>query len=192
MKRERDPTPEEFEKLLAWLDSDPEEAGSKLNLIHSRVIRIFVSRGCIDAESLADEVSNRVAVRIDMVIKNYIDPLRCFLGFVDNVYREHLRDEKRPIVEPPRQRRSEQLERENQCLEECLKNLTKPERNLFERYFQGEKRVRINGRRKLAEELGITPNALRIQAHHKRRKVLECLQTCIENLIAETIWDQGS
>jgi hypothetical protein len=65
MKRERCPTPEEFEKLLAWFHSDPEEAGRMFNLVHSRLIRVFASRGCVDAEALADEVTNRVAVRID-------------------------------------------------------------------------------------------------------------------------------
>lgn len=68
MKRERDPTAEEFEKLLGWIDPDSEVAGHKLQLIQSRITKMFISRGCREAETLTDEVSNRVAVRIDNVL----------------------------------------------------------------------------------------------------------------------------
>src|ERR1044071_7693839 len=95
MKRERDPTPEEFEKLLAWLDSDRDEAGRKFQTIHSRLIKVFTSRGCVDAATLGDEVVNRVAVRIDTLTKNYPDPLRCCLGFVENVHREYIKDQQK-------------------------------------------------------------------------------------------------
>jgi DNA-directed RNA polymerase specialized sigma24 family protein len=181
MKRERDPTPEEFEKLLAWLDPDSDEAGHKLNLIHTRLIKVFAARGCVDAESLADEVVNRVAVRIDTVIMNYTDPLRCCLGFVENVYREYMRDLQKRLTfkEPPPPRPSDELEQEDTCLEQCLESLTSPERDLFERYFHGEKRARINARKSLAAALQLTANALRIRAHHVRKEMHLCLVKCI-------------
>jgi len=69
MLKERDPTGEELEKLLAWFDSDREKGAVKFQTINARLIRVFSSRGCgVDADSLADEVLNRVAVRIDTVI----------------------------------------------------------------------------------------------------------------------------
>ena len=181
MKRERQPTPEEFERLLAWLDADYAEAGRKFNTIHARLSKVFASRGCVDAESLADEVCNRVAVRIDVVIKSYPDPLRCCLGFVDNVYREDRRDQQKQIklkdsIGP---RTAEELEKEDECLKQCLGNLTPPERDLFVRYFQGEKRVRIDNRKKLAAELVVTANALRIRAHHLRKEMHQCIVTCL-------------
>jgi hypothetical protein len=181
MKRERDPTPEEFETLLAWLDSDREEAGIKLNLIHTRLIRIFVSRGCIDAEYLADEVINRVTVRIDQVKATYSDPLRCCVGFADNVHREWLRDQKKNAhpIEPPPPRPADELEREDVCLTRCVAELTEAERHLFKRYFQGEKRARIDARKKLAAELELTANALRIQAYRIRRKTHKCMEKCL-------------
>jgi hypothetical protein len=40
MKKERDPTPEEFEKFLLWLDPDRDAAGRRLNLIQTRMIQI--------------------------------------------------------------------------------------------------------------------------------------------------------
>jgi DNA-directed RNA polymerase specialized sigma24 family protein len=184
MKRERDPTPEEFEKFLSWLDSDRDAAGRRLQLIQSRLIQIFTSRGCVDAESLADEVLNRVAVRIETVIVNYSDPLRCCVGFVDNVFREYLREQqkKEKAQPPPEPRPSEELEREDKCLKQCLGELTEPERGLFVHYFKGEKRARIDARKKLAVDLSLTGNALRIQAFRLRKGLRQCMTACLSQV----------
>ena len=183
MRRERDPTPEEFEKLLAWLDPVREDAGCKFQLLHSRLIKIFSARGCIDADSLADEVMNRIAVRIDSVIQNYNDPLRCCLGFVDKVHLEYLRQERRRenATAPPSPTAPEVLEKEDECLTQCLTHLTSAERDLFERYFSGEKRTRINARKKLASQGALTANALRIRAFKIRKQLHKCLVDCLQN-----------
>lgn len=179
--RERQPTPEEFEKLLSWFDSDRDTAGHKFNLIHSRLIKVFASRGCVDSESLADEVINRVAVRIDTVKVNYSDPIRCCMGFVEYVHREYRRDEEktRIFTGPPPRRPADELEKEDVCLEQCLEKLPKTERDLLVLYFQGEKRDRINRRKKLAEERLLTLNALRLRAHHLRKEMHHCIVTCL-------------
>lgn len=181
MKRERDPIPEELGKMLAWFAPEPDEAGRKFNLIHGRLIRIFAARGCVDPESLADEVMNRVAVRIDTVIVNYPDPIRCCLGFVENVYREDWRERQKEITakELPSPTAPDRLETEDICLEQCLERLTRPERDLFERYFGGENHARINTRKRLAAALQLTANALRIRAHHLRKEMHVCIVKCI-------------
>ena len=182
MKRERPPTPEEFTKLLAWLNSDPDEAGRVFNHINQRLIKVFASRGCADAEALADEVTNRVAVRIDKVKKSYDEPVRCFLGFVEHVYREHQREEQKILGhKEPERRSTDELEREDRCLEHCLEHLGKPDRELFVHYFQGEKRARIDRRKQMATELVVSINALRIRAHHLRKEMHRCLIACLEN-----------
>lgn len=183
MKKERDPTKEEFDKLLLWLAPDRDEAGEKLKLIQLRLTQIFASRGCVDAESLRDEVINRVAVRIDVLMQRYSDPLACCIGFVDNVYREYLREQAMQMnarASPP-PRPSEELEREDDCLKECLGDLHPSERDLVVRYFHGEKGAKkVTARKMLAAELKLTANALRIHAHRLRKKVLQCLQDCLE------------
>ena len=189
MKRERDPTPEEFEKFLAWLNSDLDEAGSKFERIQTRLIQIFIARGCVDAEVLGDEVLNRVCVRIDQVKLNYPDPLRCCVGFVDNVHREYLREQRKQdeAIAPPLLRSAVELEIEDTCLNECLGQLPKLDRELVERYFQGEKSVKIAGRKKLAVERMLTSNALRIQAFKHRKKFVMCFNACVERVEAETV-----
>jgi len=194
MKRERDPTAEEFDKLLGWIDHDRDTAGQKLQLIQSRITRIFISRGCVDAESLTDEVSNRVAVRVDKIIQTYPSPVQCLLGFVDNVYQEYLREERKKsnATAPPHPRPAPVLESEDKCLAECMGTLQTTDRDLFSRYFGIDTRIKIPGRKALAEELNLTPNALRIQAHRLRKKLLDCLQICLERSEAETITDSRS
>jgi hypothetical protein len=181
MKKERDPTPEEFEKFLLWLGSNDDGSDSRFIFVQSRLIQIFASRGCSDAESLADEVINRVAVRIDTVVQKYPDPLRCCLGFVDNVYREYLRDEKKKSSarEPPKRRPAEELESEDQCLQQCMGDLEKTEQYLFVQYFGGEKPARKDARKNLREERRLTENALRIQAHRLRKRLHECMRECL-------------
>lgn len=192
MKRERDPTSEEFEKLLAWLDSDRDVTGKKYEAIRSRLIRIFVSRGCVEAETLADEVMNRVAVRIDKVVETYKgEPIKCFLGFADNVYREYARDDPprsdsdpQVLPEPPpddeqeRQRREE----EDQCLTRCMGELMAAESDLFWRYFQEIKPAKIRIRKRLAAELGLSANALRIKAHRLRKELRKCMESCLKEV----------
>ena len=111
MKNERPPTKEEFNKLLSWFNANPDLAGKGYNSLQTRLIQIFASRGCVDADELAYEVSNRVAVRIDSVVSKYPDAARCCLAFVENVYREYLRDRRKRFnaKEPPTPRPAEEL-----------------------------------------------------------------------------------
>lgn len=183
MKKERDPTPEEFNKLLRWFHDDRNTAGENLNKIYNRLNQIFTARQCIDADELASEVINRVAVRIDSVVGSYPSAAHCCLSFVENVHREWLREQKmrQNARQPPARRSAEELEREDRFLAQCLETLENFDRNLFVRYFEGVGRPRINARDKLAEEYRMTPNALRIKAHRVRKK----LRLCIEEHLAK-------
>ena len=80
MKKERTPTNEEFEKLLSWFHANRNVAGKGYNSLQTRLIQIFASRGCVDADALAYEVINRVATRIDAVIIKYPDAARCWIA----------------------------------------------------------------------------------------------------------------
>lgn len=186
MKKERPPTAEEFQKLLEWLGPDPEAASGKYGTIHRRLGRMFISRGCIDPEELADEVMNRVAVRIEEISKTFSgDPALCFYGYVPYVYLEYRRDvKKRSEVEPtPIFIHSEdQRQQEDDCLTHCMEELTATRRYLFCRYFRAVKREKIDDRRKLAEELRVTPNGLRIRAHHIRRELRQCMEECLNEV----------
>jgi hypothetical protein len=47
-------------------------------------------------------------------------------------------------------------------------------------YYRGEKKAKIDHRKKLAEKYEIALNALRIRAHRIRAQLYECVKDCLE------------
>ena len=173
-------TQEAFDGLLAWLDPDRDRAAQKYETVRTRLIKIFACRGCGEADDLADETINRVTAKLNEIVDTYVgDPALYFYGVANKVYLEYLR--KRPAVEsPPLRESSDDLEAEYACLEKCMDQLPRESRRLVLEYYQDEKRAKIERRRKLAEELGIAVNALRIRAHRIRQQLQQCVQVCVE------------
>lgn len=174
-------TQEQFDKLLGWLDTDRNTAGLKYQKIHLRLIKIFACRGCHEAEQLADETIDRVASKVDWLIANYVgDPILYFYGVAQKVHLEYTR--KKPLPKPPlptTEESVEEIERDHECLDECLEKLSTNNRDLVARYYQGERKAKIDNRKRIAEELGITLDALRIRAHRLRRQLQQCVFQCI-------------
>jgi DNA-directed RNA polymerase specialized sigma24 family protein len=75
---------------------------------------------------------------------------------------------------------SGQWERQRECLEHCLQSLPSESRELIMQYHQGERRVKIENRQKLAEQLNIPLNALRIRSHRIREKLEACVDDCLK------------
>ena len=191
MKKEWVLTEEAFESLLAWLDNDRERAGSKYETIRLRLIKIFTCRGCFEAEELADETINRVVGKVDEIANTYQgDPALYFYGVSHNIHLEYLRKLKLRVSEAPPESTYiaprpgvdvvEDIEPEFECLEHCLDDLPSDNRKLVLEYYQHEKHAKIDHRRRLADELGIAANALRIRAHRMRRALRACVQNCLE------------
>ena len=177
------PTKEAFEKLLSWLGSDRDKAGEKLELIRFRLRRIFASRGCIDADDLADQTVDVVCNRIDWLVANYEgDPALFFYGVARKIYLEQLK--KRPPPAPPPPPDLIEIENKCGCLEECLKQqLTLPERRLVLLYHEKEKHAKIVQRKQLAEEAGVTINALRIRVHKMHARLRPCIEECLQHVL---------
>src|SRR4051794_1950774 len=117
-------TKEQFDRLLAWLDLDPERAGEKYEAIRRRLITIFINRQCLEAEDLADETINRVAYKVIELKDNYLgDPARYFYGVAKKVFLEHQRRRDQHIQPPPPIASGEELETSLACLDECLAKL---------------------------------------------------------------------
>jgi len=178
------PTKEAFAKLLNWLHPELEKAGEKYETIRLRLIGVLVGRGCHEAEDLADETINVVAARIDWLIQNYQgDPSPYFYGVAKNIFREYDKKRKRPPPAPPPPPDVTEIERECACLERCLKvQLTAIEQRVVLLYHEKMRREKIIQRRQLAEELGISINALRIRVHHLHLKLRPCIEQCLKHL----------
>jgi RNA polymerase sigma factor (sigma-70 family) len=179
MNNEWELTKEEFDRLLAWLDSDREKAGVIYETIRCRLIKIFARRGCWEAENLADETINRVATKIESISTQYTgNPALYFYGVARKIHHEYLRLRQRPLPEfspVPNPFEDEEYD----CLDQCLEGVNVEDRDLILRYYLEDKRDKIDHRRQLAEELGIAINALRIRAHRIRKPLKKCVQECV-------------
>jgi DNA-directed RNA polymerase specialized sigma24 family protein len=175
-----DITQEQFDQLLQWLNPDRQEAAAQYEWIRKRLIKIFVSRGSYNPEELADTTINRVARKLPEIRESYVgEPANYFSGVASFIWQESLRKEKPRAVTAPRPvPPSEDEERDYLCLERCLNNLPKPERELALAYYQQEKHAKIDHRRKLAEQMGLAINALRIRACRIRANLFACVELC--------------
>jgi DNA-directed RNA polymerase specialized sigma24 family protein len=174
---------ETFEALLDWLDSDREQAANKYEEIRFKLIKYFSPTTQSDAEALTDETINRVARRLNEIKDQvYGERARYFYGVARRVQMEYLR-RKQPQAGPEFVSDWERAEVEYQCLEECMAKLSPENRDLVVRYYHAEGRERIEERRRLAEELGIAPNALRIRAYRIRAELQKCLKDCVDRLL---------
>jgi DNA-directed RNA polymerase specialized sigma24 family protein len=173
-------SPEAFDRLLAWLNPDRERAGRKYEEIRRKLITILSSRGCTCPEDLTDEAMNRVTRKVPEIIDNYVgDPALYFYGVAHKVHLEWVRRNGRALVPPPAPDPPEETEQEYECLEQCMDRLTSKSRELVLEYHRNEKKAKIDGRKELADRLGIGVNALRIRAHRIRASLQECVFGCL-------------
>ena len=172
---------ESFEALLCWLDPDREQAAEKYEQIRTGLINFFTGRGHCEAEDLADETINRVISRLHEVSNQVTgERSRYFFGVARKVQLEYLR-RKIPRNPPESTTDSGRVENEYRCLEECIAKLSRENRELVLRYYEADGREKIEQRKRLAKELGIAPNALRIRAYRIRTALQKCLEQCVED-----------
>ncbi len=175
-----DITQDQFDQLLDWLNPDRHQAAERYEWIRKRLIKIFVSRGSYTPEELADQTINRVARKLPEIRATYVgEPAHYFSGVASFIWREALRREKGPAVtQPSPSGPTDDEERDYLCLEKCLAELPGYERDLAIGYYQQEKHAKIDNRKKLAEQLGLAMNALRIRACRIRASLLKCVEVC--------------
>jgi DNA-directed RNA polymerase specialized sigma24 family protein len=173
-------TKEAFDQLLRWLDSDREKAAAKYERIRLRLIRIFASRGCFEAEDLADQTINVILVKIDWLSESYEgEPALYFYAVAKKVFLEQLKKKPLPPLPPPEPDRTE-IELKSRCLEQCLQQeLTPAEQDLVRKYHEGDGQERIRLRKAMAKQLGISLNALRIRLFHLLARLRPCVNNCV-------------
>jgi RNA polymerase sigma factor (sigma-70 family) len=184
MRKDWKLTKEVFDKFLYWLHPDPEEAGKKYEEIRRHLVIILNCRGCAEAEELADEAINRVIRRAQHIAGTYKGkPEYYFITVAHHLYLEYVAKHKVWSELPPELPQPSDSdpdeEREYDCLELCVQQLSLANRDLVIRYYQEDKQAMIDHRKKLADELGIAVNALRIRAHRIRATLQECIESCL-------------
>jgi len=183
---------EQFDRLLAWLDQDREQAGLVYEKIRRRLITIFAARDCSVPEELADETIDRVSRRVADIANDYSgDKALYFFGVANNVHHEHLKRPSSPEREEELSYRERELsdpysyfepdpELVHHCLEHCLGRFPVDERAMVLRYYSLEKQAKIGLRKQMADELGVSINTLRLRVLRMKEKLQPCVERCMD------------
>lgn len=179
-------TDQAFNSLLSALSADRDAAADEYLRIRSSLTRYFAVRGIHSADSAADEVLDRLARKLAdgaeiEVVGTYalgiarmvvleLRKLPEFKGISDA-------DERLPGNVDSLE--ADEDETRLACLDRCLVRLSESNRQLIVRYYSSEKREKIDIRQRLADQLGISPNALRNRAVRIRRKLEDCVKSCL-------------
>ena len=173
-------------RLLAAFSDYHEEAGEKYLLLRRNLVRYFEVRGINSAEFAADEVINRLAKKLEA--GEEFENINTYALGVARLHSLELRrsPEQRTSNELPEQIDSKsepetsEHEEKLSCLDDCLSNMSGEKKDLIVGYYRGERREKIENRRKLSEELGIPANALRSRAVRLRAKLESCITKCLQ------------
>jgi len=193
-----------FEKLLTLLGPDRERAGEEYEAIRSKLVKFFRWRGWPRPEDLVDETIDRVCWRLaEGEVIRRPDPFLYFHGVAKNVLREAWQTQEATKTRqapagmgfsrsgddhaPPVDGVDEAMEREARlsCLERCLDHLGATEQELIARYYGGQGSELIERRRRMAEEMGIPLNALRIRAYRVRVRLAACVEAALRRTSGE-------
>ena len=176
-----------FKTMLGWLDSDSERAGEKYESIRSRLIKIFYARGCHLAEELADETIDRVAGKIDDLVKSYKgDPALYFYGVAKKIFLEFSRQsqpKELPAILTQKETDDQYSDVYYDCLEKCLQTLSAEQREFIFDYYNGDKQEKINRRREMMRTMKVTSEVLYIRAFRLRKQLQKCILSCAENFL---------
>ena len=179
-------TRESFDKFLACLDSDRDQAGLRYQFIREKLINYFDWRDCPFPEDHADEALNRVVRKVaagaqfqDVATYVFGVARMILLEVSRNRERERVALLRQPIVESSLDNEADELQDRVDCLRRCLVALPDKDRTLILQYYEGEGSSKIQSRKALAERLNTAPNALRIRACRIRDKLGECLTRCL-------------
>jgi DNA-directed RNA polymerase specialized sigma24 family protein len=182
MTKARELTEPAFDKFLLWLHPDRDQAGKRYEEIRRHLIKLLTRWGCTEGEELADETIDRVVRRAQEMADTYVgEPAPYFIAVARNVFREWLAKPRTQELsaDSPQPDREPDNERECECMEQCLQQLSRENHHLVREYYREEKQAKIDHRRVLAVEMGIEINALRIRMHRIRLILYQCIENCL-------------
>jgi DNA-directed RNA polymerase specialized sigma24 family protein len=201
LREERVLTEHGFSRLLEWLDDGGGDSKGETYLeMRRRLVSYFDRRNRPSPDELADETLNRIARTLEQDGEIAVRPparfcyvTARFVLLEDVRKREHAN---LPLEGPrgtatsgtpgfacaPVQDDDEAAAKEQRlgCLERCLDTLKPDQRELIVGYHHDARREKIERRRDLAKQLGISMNALAIRAC----RIRDALETCVEGCCA--------
>jgi DNA-directed RNA polymerase specialized sigma24 family protein len=180
-----------FEALLHALHPERERAAERYEAMRQRLRRFFRWRGARWPDELVDETLDRVGRKVagGEVIRA-ADVGRYFLGVARNVLREAWQRERQRgpqhdvaalanRLDAGAGAAERQAEARLECLDRCLAELPSETRDLVLRYYRGQGVAKVEDRRVLASQLGVTTGTLRIRLHRLRLRLEACVRKCV-------------
>jgi DNA-directed RNA polymerase specialized sigma24 family protein len=175
-----------FARLLAALHADTDSAGHAYEHLRRALIRFFEWRDVHPADECADITLERLERKLGDPTP-IVDVHAFAYGIARLVMLERLRrpvalpleyagDIRAPEVLTPADQREAAV---RNCFDDCLARLPQDGQSLVLRYYEEEGRARIEARRALAGNLGLTDNALRIRVQRLRDRLEACVGTCL-------------
>lgn len=193
LKKDWTPTPEAFDKMLAWLNADREKAGEEYEKIRHKLIKLFKWRNCRPEEDYADITINRVMRRVyEDVDASKDKPYLYFHGTALNVLREFWRGEQKHksedlenvnlSIDSPEEKMLDGFEERKKaakfdCMRSCLLQLNDETREFIVKYHHGERKKDV--RKEMAEKENVPLNVLRIRACRVRTDLEKCADRCV-------------
>jgi DNA-directed RNA polymerase specialized sigma24 family protein len=190
-------TPRAFERLLKWLDDGIDSRGEAYLETRRRLVCYFDRRNRPCPDELADDTLNRIARTLeeDGVIAVRPPARYCYVVARFVLLEDARRREHKHVSLTPRLHRFEPIgrastirlegdesrareERQLDCLDRCVETLPPEQQTLIVEYYRDERRAKIDGRRALAQRLGISMNALSVRACRIRGALEACVEDC--------------
>jgi DNA-directed RNA polymerase specialized sigma24 family protein len=174
---------EPLQTLLLVLDPNPRLAGVAYRELHERLARFFRFNQALDPETLADEALDRLAQRVTKADEERIESPQAFaLGIARHLLQEDTRRRTRESEAASQWTRLTgpyDHERESilQAIDHCMSRLREDQRALLEGYYQWQGNAKIKHHRDLAQELGLTLNALRNRLMRTRKLLDQCVRS---------------
>ncbi len=189
--KKRDANSDDFMRLLARFDANPESAWQQYGKLRLKLVAYFESFGHhAEAAELADETLDRISKKPDDYT---IDDLPILaLGFARNIRKEISKKATKTIhpTTPDGWRVEEanpedsiidkiDRERRTECFLKCMRGLIPDERSMIFRYYPSEPCNLEQLRRGFADELGISTGTLSKRTARLRSKIEGCCARCL-------------
>lgn len=183
-----------FDKLLATFDADRDAAGAKYESLRTRLIKFFEWRNCDDGEELTDKVFDRVIKKIEegeeiQNVAAYSATVAQFVFKEDCRRREKLfrsiedTPEIAQIADKTDFRVDENEAVKMNCMEKCLAEFSLENRRAIVAYYDTDERTMISTRKRLADEMKISLNVLRIRVCRLKAKLETCTKDCCDGKV---------
>lgn len=176
----------QFDRFFEWLSANRDEAAETYELFRAGLVRFFLFKGCDEAETLADETLNRVALKFDTFSFEETKNRKAFIyGFATKVRLEYLREKERTHIsltdfDLPVVNKTDEETEIIKALKDCLSNLKTDDKKLVLEYYSKEKAVKIEHRTEIADRLGLNIDAMYMKIYRIRKALRNCVDEKIK------------